>query len=363
MECLVPTSQVSALLENTCSTRKINSTRFYNTLKSLGLEYGPSFAGLENIRSNARGNLAIGETSLAPTQGLMLDESRYFLHPATIDNCLQLAFGAIGADDMSLVKQGYVPVFAEKIVLSTPPSVHNSTQATAVTRALVTGLRSVRAESTLHDGNGSQLLDIQNLRLLSIGAQMLKHSDREPYYRVEWRPDINHLTQDAVQRVYSCTENSGTVRRRFTLLDRLTVLCMAEATHSLPHLFTDNYIPAQPHLRSFHNWIKNCLKDARAGRLDIGIIKGIFCFTPVERVQEIQNIADELRLSDDVEGALVQRVHTHLQGILEEILLSIDLLVQDGLWSKFQKEGRFNELNCSRKLAAADSASRYKNTG
>lgn len=73
--------------------RTLRSEELYDTLRSLGVDYGPAFSGVHDVRVTATGAVGtVGVPDAAPRAG-------YQLHPALLDSCLQCLAASPAAGD------------------------------------------------------------------------------------------------------------------------------------------------------------------------------------------------------------------------------------------------------------------------
>lgn len=80
------------------ASKIIAGTEYYESLKSLGLHYGTYFQGLKELRKNSQG---LGEEihfTLAPDARIIQSSSKYKVHPALLDACLQPLFYSVIED-------------------------------------------------------------------------------------------------------------------------------------------------------------------------------------------------------------------------------------------------------------------------
>ncbi|KAL2704177.1 hypothetical protein AAEP93_005248 [Penicillium crustosum] len=110
-----------AHLESTqkLAEKSVNVREFYAQLSDIGLKYGPTFQGLNNITVSSEQGAACGTLAIPDSRSVMPMEFEYphLLHPATLDCAFHLAFAALGAqEDM---RQPAVPVSVDRIFIST----------------------------------------------------------------------------------------------------------------------------------------------------------------------------------------------------------------------------------------------------
>lgn len=102
----------------------VPSKRWYTAFDRVGFEYGDSFQRLGMIRSNGIHHHAAGEVEIVSDSGIMQGESRYILHPSTVDACLHLMIIAINAGLHKEMACGVVPVNIEEMSVFFPPKNH-----------------------------------------------------------------------------------------------------------------------------------------------------------------------------------------------------------------------------------------------
>jgi acyl transferase domain-containing protein len=84
----------------------------------VGSEYGRQFGALTRIRIHDKyESQAAGKIPIATKSGLIKDESRYFLHPATVDSLLQLIIIAIHGGDYQEMPWGVIPVGIDEVTV------------------------------------------------------------------------------------------------------------------------------------------------------------------------------------------------------------------------------------------------------
>ena len=83
---------------------------YYETLNRRGLEYGPAFRSIRELR--VAGHRALGRVALP--DGLSRDGSAYFLHPVLVDGAFQMLGATLAASDETGT---YLPVGIESVTL------------------------------------------------------------------------------------------------------------------------------------------------------------------------------------------------------------------------------------------------------
>ena len=97
--------------------RKATGKAWNEALRSVGFDYGPSFQDMDDVRSDGERFHAVASSVVKTESGMVQGESRYVLHPATIDSCLQLIIVSIYAGKMEDMTCGAVPTQVSEVLI------------------------------------------------------------------------------------------------------------------------------------------------------------------------------------------------------------------------------------------------------
>ncbi|OJD31005.1 lovastatin nonaketide synthase [Diplodia corticola] len=185
---------------------RVAAKTWYNAFDRVGFEYGPSFQQLATVRTDGKANHAAAAVNILTESGLMDGESRYILHPSTIDACLQLIIISIHAGKHKTMPWGVVPIGIAETTLWFPGAATVNTEGEAVAWTDERDGRHFNTHSKLFTGAGHLLLDVQGLRCVSYEAAIPPSSGLElppqPYSHEIWKPDIATLTTPAAVELY-----------------------------------------------------------------------------------------------------------------------------------------------------------------
>lgn len=187
---------------------------WYGQFTKVGLNYGPQFAALEEIRT-PRGK--VGRYSLSKAQLLQgggegkAAQSRYLVHPITIDVMLQ---AGIIASTSGTIKdlRAHVPVSIEEASFRAPSSVaQEAYQIDASAKKI--GFSAYMLNACLYDRDDRPCVTLDNVRVTGYqgAAQTSDEEMREPMLRVLWKPDITTMTSEGLTRYLSSCANVSTV--------------------------------------------------------------------------------------------------------------------------------------------------------
>ncbi|KAF2740098.1 ketoacyl-synt-domain-containing protein [Polyplosphaeria fusca] len=184
--------------------RTIESEDWYNAFSAAGLGYGESFAGLSDIRSDPSRKVATASVKLDTTSHMFAGpESDYYIHPAALDMCSQLAIIAVHGGHAQNLRQGYIPIFIDELTVW--PSKARETSAKAIVQADFKGLRGAHAKIQICNEAGESMVEVGNVRTVAYaGASGVTSSmaQSHPYTRLVWKPDISTLSHDDARKLF-----------------------------------------------------------------------------------------------------------------------------------------------------------------
>lgn len=187
-------------------TQRVSGKRWYNAFDRVGFYYGKTFQQLQSVRTDRTVHHATGNVTVADSSGIMQGESRYFIHPSTVDACLQLIIVSIHAGKHKEVPWGVVPTRIEEVSLF-PAGHENFSNGHAVAWTDDHDEREFNTNVRLTNPDSKVILDIKNLTCITYDAaipasSLEKESGPEPFSIVSWKPDIMTLTHAAFERLW-----------------------------------------------------------------------------------------------------------------------------------------------------------------
>ncbi|KAI1120248.1 hypothetical protein F5Y10DRAFT_283450 [Nemania abortiva] len=174
------------------------SHTWYRGFANIGLNYGPPFNGLSDIRTDPWTNECVANTKLLPID-VPTDDSRYIVHPGAMDTCLQAIL--IGAHNGSLkgANRSFIPVDWEEVSVYSYEGAAMPAPSDVDGRILATGeftsLRALWGSFQLTAPDGRPLFTAKKVNSITYAEDLNKNvtHDRHPYLRVVWKPDVDTL--------------------------------------------------------------------------------------------------------------------------------------------------------------------------
>lgn len=186
-------------------TQRVPGRRWYEAFNRVGFEYGATFQPLNQIRTNGRDHDAAANVKVATESGVMDGESRYILHPSTIDACLQLIIVSINAGLHKEMACGVVPLQMQEVNLWFPNEKAGSIGHAVAWTDELNG-RYFNTHTQLATESGELVLDVKSMRCVSYEAAVPQNATearkREPYAEVSWKPDVTSMTSTQAAKAF-----------------------------------------------------------------------------------------------------------------------------------------------------------------
>jgi acyl transferase domain-containing protein len=309
-------------LEADSRSRSLDIARWHKKFYDAGLGYGPAFQGLSGLKAYRGSNIASASVSLKPTAGFA-NESKYAIHPATLDTCIQLALISCHAGQVENFEKAFVPIFADEVSIWVPETDHE--QGVGVASGNLVGLRSVYARAQLFSPSGTPILDIGELKCVSYDGPSDPNASnvaREPYWRPVARADIDTLTPAIAKDMFPPKELASSTVSTLEMLS-------AHVLHSIEEEIQryQGHDKTQNHDK-FAQWVKSWVGSRR---------QDVRHISREERLSTIERLAKELY--DIPEAKCLKALHDSLGRVLGGDTNSIKVLMENNLLAELFATG------------------------
>ncbi|KAK8011002.1 polyketide synthase [Apiospora arundinis] len=247
-------------------TRKVSTPRWYKTMSRVGLNYGPRFRGLSDINASVTEN----KSSTWVIDRQEVTESRYAIHPSTLDAIFQSSTVAQTRGIYRQLTKLSLPTYIDEFYVSAAPS-H---------KILVnTHVRNTQSSANGYVG-GELVCALKGLRWTPLDNGISADPWPPQAEHIQWLPDFDFV--DAAQLVTS----DYVLKPHLALAERLFVLCAASLRKQLGSIQ-----PAQPHFHRYKAWLEG----------------------QIERMSKpgfpaVEDSAELMRLDDDKAAHLMQQI-------------------------------------------------------
>ena len=326
--------------------RSISDRQWYAGLSNTGLRYGPTFRPLKDILTMGNINEAMARIDLRPTSDSMIQESRYVIHPTTLDGCLQLSAIAAHNGNVKNITKAYLPTVINTLVLwRTTDSMTLPKEGILKSHGVCRGMRSAHGVSNLYTQDGQPIakmaVSFYSLEG-STGTQTAEHA-RQPFMRLIWQPDIDISDSHAIQELISRSFSDSNWLRLADKLDEVSKLLVLSACDVLPSAATLHRQPL--HIQMYARFLaeegESLLAHSRRSSLSLE-----------DRQERIQAIFREC--GDEIpEVGLLAYLDTKMFDILRGKINSSDVILQnESLSDVSSHDGGYEKLKRIVKLIA-----------
>lgn len=225
-----------ALPDDTQLKRRVTSAFWYKGLKDIGMDYNREFRGLDDIYADPMQHIAKGTVRTAK-----VPPSRYVMHPATIDRCLQLLSVAMFRGLARNINIRSLPVLFEDIFIG-PETEELHVQARTDAGNGNFFLGDVDAMS---QDQSEPALSITGARLHILADDSAPRKQDDLASRPVWMPHIDFIPAAAMAKAPPPLTLDTEVR------DRVVDLFISEAATRVKDIE-----PAEDHLLKYKRWLR-----------------------------------------------------------------------------------------------------------
>nr|UPN67568.1 hypothetical protein [Pestalotiopsis sp.] len=180
------------------SSQRASGKAWNDALRDVGFDYGPTFQDMDDVRFDGKGYWSSCTTNIRTTVDESLGESRYPMHPASIDSVLQLCIASIHAGRTNAMQYGAIPIQADEVTIWPPTQAQiKTTKATSYAWCDQRGIRSFENSAQMVADDGELVAEIKHLRTVSYEAAVPQKPasalNEAPYGEVAWKVDFDSL--------------------------------------------------------------------------------------------------------------------------------------------------------------------------
>ena len=313
-------------------SRIAHAGKWYTKFAEIGLGYGPAFQGLSDIRTDPDRHLALAKLALKTTAGTICGgESKYPLHPASLDATFQLALIACHGGQVDKTSTAFVPIHLDDLYIRDGI---DEEWGTAIARGELRGLRGAYANLQLVNQSGEVVLDIENLHCISYSeSKPLRIAQDKafasPFTRLVWKPDIRTLNNRQCQNLFPPQQENV---NRAAFFDKI---------HSIAHLimvdiyerFLSSANGPNPS-GNFISWVRRQVEGENTQ--SFAKAKQLFSHGRLQVLQQLYRKCDHV-----IEVKIMKRLHENMRQILQERRTGVDVLIDEGLLKALYESGFF----------------------
>ncbi|KAF3000355.1 t1pks [Neopestalotiopsis sp. 37M] len=299
--------------------RSVPSGRWYKAWRRLGLEYGPSFRGLQDVSVHTDRK----EVSAVVVEGLTESESTYQLHPTSLAMIIQaidvaihhgLARAVDNAEQLTYIEELYVGPGAGKHT-----RIHLQAEVSPGGTVVCNGYGKSRT--------GELSVVLKNITKSRIASDSDgRGNDPHGAMQLEWKPDVDMVDPGTLIKP-RLTQESATAK-----LEKLFLLCAAENLLQL-----QGHTAPEDHLQKFHDWLGEVVEFAKAGKSRVVTGAAELCeLSSPERQALIEELMDQARDTPDMDGCrIIYEVYKGVVDVFDGKVDALEMLLRDNMLTAF----------------------------
>jgi acyl transferase domain-containing protein len=301
-------------------SRQLSECHWYERMRHMGLNYGPQFQGLKDISAHTKDTVAVA----AIRSDMSKHQSKYSIHPTTIDFCLQLCTVAMSSGVARRLHTLAVPRTVGYLCVK-PGGPNFLAEAEARINAKGTVQAQILAVAEMNE----VVINFENVTFTPLDAgDEMENMDPVAVSQLEWRPDVDFLDMgELIKR--------GSNNREGTLLsDKFVVLYILRTLDALESLDT----PPTGHLAKFVAWLRR-EKESMAREVSSQSCPEAQQWALLDaesRNSLLRSMAVELDALDNIVMSSINRLcqklsdQDNLRDILTGALNPVQLMLEDG---------------------------------
>ncbi|KAF2179436.1 hypothetical protein K469DRAFT_596142 [Zopfia rhizophila CBS 207.26] len=234
------------------SQRKVDQSHFYQHFARMGLQYGPMFRGLHDIKWD-NVHSAVGKIRLPGEEA-----HPYLVHPATLDAMAQLAFCPITRGGADVIPTS-LPTRVRNAWFSLDGlDDKNGNGLRVSTRSVFKGFKGTDSSLVMLNENGEVAVSIESLETTMIATKEEMESEnlvqRRLCFNIDSKPDIDMLESDQLLS-YIEPNFSGDAEQAAFYKDLDRALKWFIAT-TLAEVTSNDAWNSKPHMRRYIDWLR-----------------------------------------------------------------------------------------------------------
>ena len=322
---------VDVQLTSSNPVSQADARAWYKKFAAIGLGYGQTFQPLSNIRIDPERHFAVANVALNTTAGTIKGgESKYALHPASLDGAIQLGIIASYGGRPAEAHTAFVPVQLSQLYLRNDIA---GDACTVVAQGERRGIRGANLDLQMLGPNGEVLLSVASLRCLSYSseAKSLDKTFSSPFTRLVWKPDIRTLSNRQARQMYPPPKENVDNSPLWGVTNKLAHFVVYSMFESFGNL-QDGPQPSGD-VGHFFAWIKRKGQNDHSDLMEEA--------RQLAREGELLQKIDELvsQAPEVMEVKIAKLLHDNMADILYERRTGVDVIISEDLLTPLYRSG------------------------
>ena len=333
--CLVRSARQDQIreVESACVS-KVDSQKLYEAVSKLGIDYGPCMSMLADCCTG--GKHAMGSVQVPNTAATMprQSETPLIVHPAFLDNCLQIAWPLLGAGQVEM-KGLYLPTFVKNFCVRLDQRAQNFDHVTVFGTSAESQYTSERlVESILvvdpNEPGMVPAVTFDGLAMVSLsdGHSAKEKRERSFYSKIHWEPCLDLLGPKEFQAHFRLEPAPDEEMSMMKDLERAAMFYYETA---LKNVTDAHYDSLQDHHKRLYRLMQKQLESAKNGENPV-LEAQWDASSDYERKEFLEMVRTR-----GASGELTCKIGEHISEILLSGLDTLSLMLEDGLLEQFYR--------------------------
>ncbi|RHZ48345.1 hypothetical protein CDV55_100373 [Aspergillus turcosus] len=323
--------QLPSVTNSAVFRKRTDPAEIWSALRSVGIEYGPTFRNLTEIQCNRHGSLST--FSIADTKSIMPNRYQcdHIVHPSTLDSLLQAAYTTLPAGGTSM-RSAFVPRAIERLRLSGQIQSVPGHQFKVFARLDREGSQAFQTSLSAFDENDTScermIVGVSGLVFRSLGGDIVQHPDllqADICSTWKWELDLslsNNAWIKERMKVSPLQSEIDTMKN----LRRAAVLYISDAISALTPADIQQL---SGHHKRYYVWMKEQLRLASENRLAPNSSSWLDICSD-EKQALLRTVA-----SGSTNGEMISRLGPQIVPMLRNEVAPLELMLQDKLLARF----------------------------
>lgn len=318
------------------SPTPVDVAQFYQDLASTGNAFGPSFRDLDSLHlgdHSACAKVVIPDiASLMPASYMQ----PHVAHPATLDSLNHVAAALYRAHCGS---SPFVAAAIDEFSISARVTAEAGAELAVASRMTTETSRSAVGDTWVFqgaEGGEEPVISIRGWRLQSVGEARPVEGEvpfeRNMTYKMEWREDVDLLTRDALDGIGY--QEDKEVAESLYLRESAALIYIKRAVQEMESsgMTVDT---SSPHLAKLYSWMRQIASDDNKHMLPV--IPSYPGSLP-RNDTDLETFILQEAPKTGAQGAMLERIGSHLASILTGSTASLPLMFSDDLLERVYSE-------------------------
>lgn len=357
-------AQLEALrwAEDDC-TRSMNFPMIYKNLQRQGLNFGPLFQNLGDVRTSGSGSGMITGTVTTPEIAKSMPKQymhSHLIHPATMDSMIHLMIAAVidfnGKNSLDSIR---LPTFIRDVWVSADIDSSPKHDFMGHASVALSGAGKFLGRIQVFDvGTKVQRITMNDIELTLLDSRSEDTPKRQLCTLIDWKPDISFLDCKSACDLVPLEKAGGSEDRLW--IQRLQLATMLHVMDALDELKDLDITTLDLHLRRFYDWMKH-MREKLVNDAIIHLPHSKF--REVARDESFKEFLYTEVEGHSAEGAITIRMGRNIVGVMRNEIDPLHLMFgQDNIMEDVYKEG-LQLYNLPKYLQSHLNLLRHKHTG